>query len=119
MDRETGMKILPVAVRLKECAKKTGLIFLAGVTSFVLYLILLMILTSLVDYFRSQQEFELQLFFDSFLRPIALVWFGGWAWISGMLLSNDKSKVWGRRAIYLYPIAAIAPYVLSFLLPRD
>ena len=99
-----------------EQLKKVGWVLLAGVISFVVFGILLIGLSFLVDYFKSQQMLEPRLFFDSFLKPIGLVFLGVWAWLSGRFLSKDKPKTWGRRAIYLYFAAAILPYVFSFFI---
>ena len=50
-----------------EYFKKFGWVLLAGLISFVIFVILLFGLSAVVEYFREQQMLEPRLFFDSFL----------------------------------------------------
>ena len=99
-----------------EHLKKIGLVLLAGVLSFVIFGVWILGLSLLVDYFKEQQMLEAHLFFDSFLKPVGLVFIGGWVWLTGKLLKKEKPKSWGRIAIYLYLAAVILPYIFSFFL---
>jgi|TARA_R110000823_G_scaffold315288_1_gene446472 hypothetical protein len=97
-----------------EYFKKFGWVLLAGLISFVIFVILLFGLSAVVEYFREQQMLEPRLFFDSFLKPVALIFFSSWAWLAGIFLSKDGPKRWGRRGIYVYIAVAILPYISSF-----
>ena len=79
-----------------EYFKKFGWVLLAGLISFVIFVILLFGLSAVVEYFREQQMLEPRLFFDSFLKPVALIFFSSWAWLAGIFLSKDGPKRWGR-----------------------
>jgi hypothetical protein len=72
-------------------------------------------LSALVHLFKEQGLLEPRLIADTFLKPLLLVFAGGWLWLAGKFLTKEKPKLWGRKAIYIYLAAAILPYIISFL----
>jgi hypothetical protein len=97
-----------------ENLKKLGFVLLAGCISFVIFGLLMVGLSFLIEIFREQNMLEARLFTDGFLKLIALVLFGSWLWLAGKFLNLDKPKAWGRKAFYIYFAASILPYVFSF-----
>lgn len=94
--------------------KKIGWVILAGLISFAIFVIMALGLSAFVEYFRDQQMLEPQLFFDSLLKPVVLLFFSFWGVLSGVFLSKDGLKRWGKRGVYFYLAAAIIPYIFSF-----
>lgn len=98
-----------------EKFKKFGLILGAGALAFVIYILVLLGLSFLADFLKSNVGQEPWLFAESFLRPIALVFVGSWLCIAGKFLSAAKPIKFGRYLIILWVIVAVVPYFLSFL----
>tara|TARA_R110000851_G_scaffold3200_5_gene12995 strand:+ start:1480 stop:1788 length:309 start_codon:yes stop_codon:yes gene_type:complete len=93
--------------------KTIGWVLLSGFVSFLLVGAVLVGLTFLVQYLKAQNLLELRLFLESFLAPVLLLFIGVWFCLSGLFLSKEKPKIWGKRVIYLYLIVSVLPYVLS------
>ena len=99
---------------MNEKLRAAGLILVAGVLSFLVFGIWLLLLTFLLEYFKSHGAFEAQLFIDSFLKPIALVLLASWVLLSGLFLKRSGVTKWGRRLFYIYFAVCVLPYFLSF-----
>ncbi len=97
-----------------ELLKKLGRVLGAGIAAFVIFAIILVGLSFLADYFKTNNSFEAYLFTDSFLKPIALVFVGCWAWLAGKFLKSSKSINFGRGALILWVVVSVVPYFLSF-----
>lgn len=99
---------------MKEKLRAAGLILAAGVLSFLVFGIWLLLLTLLLEYFKAHGAFEAQLFIDSFIKPIALVLLASWVLLSGLFLKRPGVTKWGRRLFYIYLAVCALPYFLSF-----
>lgn len=99
--------------------KNIGWVVLAGTISVVLYMVILIGLSALVDIFNQNNILEARLIADSFLKPLLLVLAGSWLWLAGRFLTKDKPKSWGINALYIYLAASIIPYLFSFLVTQN
>lgn len=96
--------------------KSIGWVLLAGTISVVIYIVLLIALSALIDIFNQNNILEARLISDSFLKPLLLVLAGSWLWLAGRFLTKEKPKSWGIKALYIYLAASIIPYLFSFLI---
>ena len=79
----------------------------------MIFTLVLLGLSFLADYLKTNVGQEPWLFLDSFLKPIAVVFVGSWLWIAGKFLSKAKPIKFGRYLLILW--VAVVPYFLSFL----
>lgn len=75
-----------------EKIKKFGLILGAGAIAFMVFALVLLGLSFLADFLKNNIGKEPWLFVDSFLKPIALVFVGGWFWVAGKFLNKIKLR---------------------------
>ncbi|ASK33233.1 hypothetical protein CEK62_20120 (plasmid) [Alcanivorax sp. N3-2A] len=97
-----------------EKIKKNGLILGAGAIAFLIFALVLLGFSFLADFFKNNFGKEPWLFVDSFLKPIALVFVGGWFWVAGKFLNKIKLMKFGCYLIMLWVVVAVVPYFLSF-----
>ncbi len=102
-------------LRIWKNLKKLGLILGAGAITFVIFTLVLLGLSFLADYLKTNIGQEPWLFVDSFIKPIALVFVGGWLWLAGKLLNKVKPIKYGRYLLILWVVVALISYFLSFL----
>ena len=94
---------------------QNAILFLtAGMIALVIFGALMIGLSVLVQYFSNQGMLEARLFFDSYLKLNALVFFSAWAWFGGRFLSKERPKRWGRIGLWIYLGAPIISYLFSF-----
>ena len=99
---------------MKGKLRAAGLILSAGVISFLVFGIWLLLLTLLLEYFKWREALEAQLLTDFFLKPIALVLLASWVLLSGLFLKRPHVTKWGRSLLYIYFAVCVLPYFLSF-----
>jgi len=98
-----------------EKLKKFGLILGAGAIALVIFTLVLVGLSFLAEFLKNNVGQEPWLFVDSFLKPIALVFVGGWLWMAGKFLDKAKPIKFGRYLLILCVVVAVVAYFRSFL----
>lgn len=94
--------------------KMAGLIFLALVCAFAVYMVWFVIIMLLQDMAQKANSTEGKIIFDAFLKPIGLLLVALSSWFIGKFLSKALPKKIGYYAGGLYFFVVIIPYLLSF-----
>lgn len=95
-----------------DLAIKAGLI----IPALIYFSTMIVIFAFLTDFLDRSGMLELQLFVGSLSAPIGVTAVGVWCLLVYKLRKSEKAGIWAKRLFIIYAIAAVAPYLLSFLI---